>query len=157
LNGFGWTRRIRETRAGRRRAGQPVGAALKVGDFLSRVVESSRRSALAWYHVARGRTVVYDRFPLPPVPGERRGASRRIRGRLLAGFAPTPDLYVLLDAPGDVLYGRKGEHSPAILEGMRGTLDRIVNGTRRVERFDACATPEVLRRRVTALIWSLYV
>lgn len=152
--GSSWARRVRNERVRRRRAGAKAGAAIKVGDFLARVLEVHRRSGAAWYHVLRGRTVIYDRYPLPPA--DRGGMARRVRRRLLAGWAPTPDLYVVLDAPGEVLYARKGEHSPPVLDDMRGRLAKVVEGLPNVRRVDAGAKPDVVCHRVTGLIWSLY-
>lgn len=68
-----------------------------------------RAAAYAW----RGDVVLCDRHPLDALVLEPDG------GRLAARLAPTPDAVVVLDAPGDVLFARKGEHSPELLERWR--------------------------------------
>ena len=45
---------------------------------------------------------------------------------LATRVVPTPDAVVVLDAPGEVLFARKAEHSPALLETWRrGYRDRL--------------------------------
>ncbi|MDQ4096067.1 MAG: hypothetical protein M3174_07690 [Actinomycetota bacterium] len=73
--------------------------------------------AKAW----RGVIVLCDRYPVELLATRPRrtrlGApvERFLFGRLW----PTPDALVVLDAPGEVLFARKGEHSPEILERWR--------------------------------------
>ena len=72
-----------------------------------------------------GRTVVFD-----PVVGEDHAwrerqprivdpVRERIGRRLSLHLCPAPDLVLLLDAPGEVMYQRKREYDPHTLEGWR--------------------------------------
>jgi hypothetical protein len=110
-------------------------------------------------HMARGRLVVFDRYTedafLPPGPGESRWKriGRRIRARIAC---PPPDLTIVLDAPGEVMFRRKGEHSPERLErqrrrylGLRGRLPNVVV-------VDATASQDDVRREATAELWRRY-
>ena len=67
----------------------------------------------------RGRVIICDRHPIEAgrLGGEPSAvrATKRLFTRL---FTPSPDLVLLLDAPGTVLFARKGEHSPAVLDRM---------------------------------------
>lgn len=66
----------------------------------------------------RGRAVIFDRYTedawLPPV---RTGAAARLgRAMRSAAACPNPDLLVILNAPGAVMFGRKGEFDPETLD-----------------------------------------
>src|SRR5260370_6275041 len=71
---------------------------------------------------------------------------------LFAHLMPWPDAILLLDAPGQVLYSRKHEHTPELLERLR---------RRYAELFDArgttvISTEEPLERSVaqaSAAVW----
>jgi thymidylate kinase len=67
----------------------------------------------------RGRTVIFDRYLYDAevdavVEGRDRRVLRWIRRRF-----PAPDLVVVLDAPGQVLLARKGEHDVERLDRLR--------------------------------------
>jgi predicted ATP-grasp superfamily ATP-dependent carboligase/thymidylate kinase len=90
----------------------------------NRVLEEWYRQAIAWSHLRRGRTVIFDRHylldyhatdiaaPNPPL-------ARRIHGLLLRHVYPRPDLVIFLDAPAEVLHARKGEGTIEFLEQRR--------------------------------------
>jgi thymidylate kinase len=71
----------------------------------------------------RGRTVIFDRYVYDAeVDAAVEGRDRREQ-RLLRWIRrrfPAPDLVLVLDAPGDVLFTRKGEHDVGRLECLRG-------------------------------------
>lgn len=81
-----------------------------------------RRLLGAYGRAWRGLVVVCDRYPLEVLATKPRrtklGApvERFLFGRLW----PRPDALIVLDAPGEVLFARKGEHSPEILDRWRG-------------------------------------
>ncbi len=89
----------------------------------NRLAEEWFRQALAWYHLRRGRIVVFDRHfysdyyahDIAANAGER-SLSRRVHGFVLRRLYPKPDLVILLDAPPDVLWERKRE----------GTIEALV-------------------------------
>ncbi len=98
-------------------------SALRIANWVG---EQGLRQTVAWFHRRRGTVVVFDRHffhdyyadnmettePGPPL-------SRRIHGFLLAHAYPKPDLTIVLDAPGEVLFARKSETSPEWLERRR--------------------------------------
>ena len=71
----------------------------------------------------RGRTVIFDRYLYDAeVDAAVEGRDRREQ-RLLRWIRrrfPAPDLVLVLDAPGHVLFTRKGEHDVERLERLRG-------------------------------------
>lgn len=79
------------------------------------------RYLLARYHQGRGRLVIFDRYiydAMVPHP-ERLNWLRRV-SRWVDGHAcPGPDMVLVLDAPGNVMYERTEEYSPDILEQLR--------------------------------------
>lgn len=123
-----------------------------------RLLGQWRRYLAARYHRARGRLVVFDRYAYDiglAADGPAHGRDR-IRRWLLGRALPHPDVVVVLDAPGEVLYRRKREHSPAALErqrqqylGLRGRLPRAVV-------VDATRDEDTVRRDVTAAVWNAY-
>ena len=120
-----------------------------------RLLKLWRLALAAEVHKARGRLVVFDRYTSDALlPGAgRRGVASRARRWLLAHACPTPSLIVVLDAPAQALFDRKGEHDVAKLEEQRqgyATLARLP----RVVLVDAARPPEEVRRAVTSLVWQ---
>ncbi|MDQ3146322.1 MAG: hypothetical protein M3R01_05235, partial [Actinomycetota bacterium] len=120
-----------------------------------RLLKLWRLALTAEVHKARGRLVVFDRYTSDALlPGTgRTGVASRARRWLLAHACPTPQLIVVLDAPAQALFDRKGEHDVERLEQQRqgyATLARLP----RVTVVDAARPPEEVRRTVTGLVWQ---
>ena len=122
------------------------------------LVAQWRRYFSARYRQAAGQLVLFDRYTYDAMlPAARAaGTLRRLRRWLLARACPAPDLVVLLDAPGDVLFARKGEHSPALLERQRQSYLEMRPAFRRSAIVDVRGDPTTVRRQVTALVWDEY-
>lgn len=125
--------------------------------FCSRVVEQWLRAGIAHYHLLRGRFVVFDRYIfdswLNPKP---RTLWKRIRRFLFEAVLPRPHLVILLDAPGKILYERKGEHTPEWLEEQRQRYLRLRDHIPNLHVLDAAQSAEMVRRQAIALIWKEY-
>jgi thymidylate kinase len=139
--------------AGGARSGGPKGLGL------------ARRLATLWARYARsrldrwrGRLVVFDRHPFDarlPARGGRRW-SDRLRRWLLGHALPSPDLVVILDAPGDVLHARKAEYPADVLEVDRQRYGTLARGLRRSVVVDASRpAPDVLDE-VVDRIWTVW-
>ncbi len=118
-----------------------------------------RRYARARLYRARGHLVLFDRYTYDALlvqPTRREGLLRRLRRRLLAHACPAPNLVLLLDAPGQVLFQRKREHSPGRLEQQRQQYLTVTERLPHAVILDAMADPETVRRAATAHIWALY-
>lgn len=116
------TEHPREPRAHARR---PRGVAWATARLLNRLAEQWFRQLVAWSYQMRGYTVLYDRhFTLDfgvPSPKTLR-LDQRIHWWCLEHLYPRPDLVILLDAPGEVLFARKGESTIAELNRRRALL-----------------------------------
>jgi thymidylate kinase len=125
--------------------------------FGNRLMEQWYRCGVGLYHKWRGHFVLFDRYmydswiaprALPP--------GKRLRRWLLEQTCPTPDLVVVLDAPGALLYKRKGEHTPERLEQQRQAYLGLQTRVPNLVVVDATRTAHAVRRTVTALIWHAY-
>ena len=133
------------------------GGALPPGlSFLARVAAQLRRWARARGLQSRGRLVLFDRYAFDALLPPRRPLSRLSRWRrtLLARSCPPPALTVILDAPGELLYARKGEQTPDILEAERRAYLALAARLRCAAIVDASQPPDAVRRAVTAAIWD---
>ena len=79
------------------------------------------RAWAAYPYAWRGDIVLCDRHPLEAlaVDADDGTLAGRVERRLLGRLVRWPDAVVLLDAPGEVLFARKGEHSPELLDDRR--------------------------------------
>jgi thymidylate kinase len=136
-----------------RRGPSPRGArlAFRIGAQLARWC---RAQALR----LRGRLVIFDRYAYDALLPARwpLGPRGRLRRWLLGHACPAPQLIVVLDAPGELLHARTGEHDPAVLEAERRAYLRLARGRARAIVVDATREPDRVRRDVTAAIWAAY-
>jgi thymidylate kinase len=104
-----------------RRARKAMRSTLRLAN---RVAEEWYRQLLAQVHLRRGRIVLFDRhftadYHAADVAADGRTLSRRAHGFLLRRAYPRPSLAILLDAPPEVLFARKGEGTIASLRRRR--------------------------------------
>lgn len=94
------------------------------------------RVAILWVRYLRvvarravGDVVLVDRYTFDGrVPsGVRLGPVRRRTRAMEASVVPRPDVLFVLDAPGAVMFDRKGEYDAATLETWRGAYRRIAD------------------------------
>jgi thymidylate kinase len=102
----------------------PGGRLRAAARLVNRLMEEWYRQIAAWAYQARGFVVLYDRhflFDFAPEIVETQPATleRRIHSWLLTHAYPRPDLVIFLDAPGEVLFARKGESTVEELERRR--------------------------------------
>jgi thymidylate kinase len=132
--------------------------AVRALSALNNLIEQGVRYRIGAYHRRRGRLVVFDRYAAGSlVAGPQGGAlHKRLRRWGMRFLCPPPDIVVYLDAPADLLYQRKQEHGPELLESQRQRYLRILDGVARTVVVDARREPEDVRRHVSALIWRRY-
>jgi thymidylate kinase len=117
------------------------------------------RYLLAQYHQARGRLVIFDRYiydsaiPTPYPLNWLKRAYRWIDGHTV----PPPDLVLVLDAPGDMMYQRKGEYSPEQLEDWRHHFLALQDRITKLEIVDTSQPKDTVRADVINRIWRQYV
>jgi thymidylate kinase len=91
-----------------------------------RIFDEWYRQAAAWFYQLRGYVVLFDRHYFCDYysydivsDGRPRPLLSRLHGWMLSKLYPKPDLVICLDAPGEVLYARKQESTPELLERRR--------------------------------------
>lgn len=151
---------MRVSRPAARRS--PTGRALAGAREATRLVlwttEEWFRQAVATWWSRRGAIVVLDRHFLADYvrpDGGAEGWSQRTHEFLLRTTYPRPDLIVCLDAPGALLYDRKGEGSPAWLEERRRHYLGLAPFARHFAVVDATQPVDTVADEVATLIRSL--
>jgi len=114
-----------------------------------------RRYLVGRVHAALGRIVVFDRYAYDAMlPRPHRGPLRRLYYAALSLACPAPDLAFVLDAPGEVMFARKGEGTPASLEQERLAFATLATRIRNCEVVDATRDPAMLVGEVVDRIWK---
>jgi thymidylate kinase len=128
-----------------------------------RPFRAMRRYAVGLLASCRGRLVLFDRYVYDAAvpPQGRHLTLKRIYFQVLLRCAPAPDLVILLEAPGEVLFARKGEMDPVTLDAHRDAVSRHVHrvsarsGRPVVAVVDATRSPADVAEASAAAIWSL--
>jgi thymidylate kinase len=103
------------------------------------LAEEGFRQLACWYYELSGRVVLCDRhfvFDYSPeiMVDANHAFDRRVRRWVFAHLFPQPDLVIFLDAPGEVLFMRKGDATITDLERRRQAYlthgDRVPNFVR---------------------------
>jgi thymidylate kinase len=119
----------------------------------------SLRLLLAWrsyllglLYRATGHIVIYDRYCFDAflLPGP--SPLHRIDRWLLGHSCPAPDLTLILDVPGSLLYARKQESAPALLETQRQAYLRLGRILPRATVVDGAVPFDEVHRHVGTLI-----
>jgi thymidylate kinase len=116
------------------------------------------RQLVAEFHRRRGRIVVFDRhfyadyYHFDVATAGRRPFTARVHGYLLEHAYPKPDLVICLDAPGSVLFERKGEASPEWLEQRRRQYLQLADVVPAFVVVDVDRPLDVVTREVATVI-----
>lgn len=125
--------------------------------FTARIAEQWARSLMAWYHLLRGRVVIFDRFPTESrLHFEAPTIGRRLRRFLLELGCPRPDLVCLLDAPPEVLLQRKPEHTLEWLERQRHAYLRLRRHLPGAIVVDATPGSRAVKAKILAQVWKQF-
>jgi thymidylate kinase len=137
---YGWDRWLRHV----------VGARL-----LLRLLRLSWRSGEVWWHRRRGRVVLLDRFTydalLPSDELDRRG---RISVAIVGRLGAEPDLVLVLDAPPEVMFARKGEQGIEELERRRRTYLDVTRSHPHCVLIDAARPATDVLAHAQRALWS---
>jgi thymidylate kinase len=137
------------------RAPKIVKLLLKPVNYCNRILDLWYRIAYAHGQRLRGRVVVFDRYVYDSwIAKPATTWAKRMRRKLLQAGWPSPDLVLLLDAPGELLFRRKGEHSPEWLEQQRQAYLALQSQLPQMRTLDAMMSAEEVRRAAIALIWE---
>lgn len=137
-----------------RRARRAIRATLRLAN---RLAEEWYRQLLAMFHLRRGRIVVFDRhfaadYHAADVAAAQRTLTRRLHGFFLTRLYPQPDLLILLDAPPEVLFARKGEGTLASLALRRAEYQRLGAAHARFAVVEATQPVDTVVGLVAAMI-----
>ncbi|MDX1416289.1 MAG: hypothetical protein R3293_18975 [Candidatus Promineifilaceae bacterium] len=92
--------------------------------------------------------IAVDRSQLP--------FARRIHGAMLDRYYPRPDLLILLDAPAEILFARKGEGTLAMLESRRQEYLRLRDAVPHFAIVDAAQPLEDVVRETADIILAFH-
>jgi thymidylate kinase len=122
-----------------------------------RLVTLLSKSVLIRYHRSRGRVILLDRYTcdadLPAADVDWKG---RVSARLVRRTCAEPDLVILLDAPVELMYARKGEHGIRELQLRRDAYLAMAGRFRQMVILDATEPLDDVRRRATVLLWDAW-
>ena len=142
-----------------KKAASSIMLALPGIGFVTRIFSLWWRCLQAQYYQSRRQLVLFDRYTYDSLLSLRRQSSRVRRWRrwLMAHACPAPALVIVLDAPGEVLYARKGEHSADLLESQRQQYLSLRQNLKQLVVVDATQNADQVRRDVISLIWNAQV
>jgi thymidylate kinase len=120
-----------------------------------RLLRLLARSAQARFQRARGRVVLLDRFTydvlLPSPALDRRG---RITVALVRRVGAEPQLVLVLDAPPEVMFARKGEQGIEELQRRRLSYLDIARSRQDSAVIDATQPVEAVREEAQRVVWG---
>jgi thymidylate kinase len=116
------------------------------------------RYLTAQYHQTLGRAVIFDRYAYDGLLYTRQsvGWLKWLYLQFVIHAFPAPDLVFVLDAPGEVVYARKGEETPEAMETTRQGLLALRHRIRQLQVVDATRSEAAVRVDVVGRIWSEY-
>jgi thymidylate kinase len=126
--------------------------------MIGRVLVIWGRYVRARWHQLRGRLVVFDRYiydavaPTPHVLSPAQRASRWVAGHA----CPRPDLLLILNAPGEVMFARKHAYTADQLEDWRRHFLTLTSRFPDAEVVDATQAPDAVCADAIARIWRAY-
>lgn len=137
---------------------------LKVGLRMANLMaEEWFRQAIVWRHLRQGNIVLFDRHFFADYyareivdDGIPKPIARRMHSYMLKHYYPKPDLIICLDAPAEVLFARKGEGTPALLERRRQEYLQLRNVVEHFATVDATQPQAEVIRQVKDLICNFY-
>jgi thymidylate kinase len=116
-----------------------------------------KRALIAW-HRRREHLVLLDRYTLDAdLPSDDLDVKGRISARLVRRTNADPDLMILLDAPAELMYARKGEHGVTELQLRRKAYLAMAERFPQMVVIDAEQSRDEVRRQATELIWRQWL
>lgn len=108
------------------------------------------------YHQRQGRLVIFDRYTYDSLLPSAKPMNfyRQIRQWLLVNSCPAPDMVILLDAPGQTLFDRKGEHTAEHLEELRQAYRQLQDRLPQLIVLNASQDLEDVYQEATTAIWN---
>jgi len=127
------------------------------GRTAKKVYRLVRGGVLARFYRRMGKVVLMDRVAYDALlTGSGNGALAGVSNALALAVIPAPDVLLVLDVPGDVMFARKGEHSPELLESWRNDYLILAGRLRGSRVVDAAQPAEAVQRLATGIIWDCF-
>jgi len=131
--------------------------------FVNRILDEWYRQLVAFYYLRRGYLVLYDRhfiydyyhFDIQPQNGAP-SFKRKLHGFFLKHGFSEPDLVICLDAPGEVVFRRKGEFSVEFLEKRRHQYLDLKNTVRHFAVVNVDQDLDKVKQEVTSIVWNFH-
>lgn len=130
---------------------------LPLGYFAHQLAQTAARSARACWWRSRGRVVLTDRHALDSLAAtdrDRLTAREHAKRALLRRLAVAPDLLLVLDAPAEVLHGRKAEHTLETTERLRTGFAGVARQHPRSVLVDVRENLCTVTTTATSSIWA---
>jgi hypothetical protein len=110
----------------------------------------------ARYHRFRGRVVLMDRVAYDALlPGAADSKTKTgLSNALAVRLAAAPDLLLILDVPGEVMFTRKGEHTAEILERWRQSYLQLADRLPGSRILDAGQPQHLVQQLATKTVWG---
>jgi thymidylate kinase len=120
----------------------------------SRLARLRWRAGKAGYYTRRGHVVVFDRYTYDAGlrPGKR-GLRARMSYFFLERALPDPDVVLVLDCPGEVMFARKREHDVETLEERRGWYLAMAESLPNAVVIDATLPADRVLAQARAAVW----
>ncbi|MEO8285767.1 MAG: hypothetical protein ABI670_04980 [Chloroflexota bacterium] len=119
------------------------------------LLEYTYRFIVAYSARRRGAVVLYDRYIYDPLIDAMADNPSRwywFRAELFRRIFPRPDILIVLEAPGTLLFERKGEHDPGRLDRVRAACREIAQSFDSVTYIDATQPPDDVAEKALAFI-----
>lgn len=126
------------------------------GRSAKKVFRAIRGGLAARYHALRGRLVLMDRVAydvLLNVSADT-GMVGKVTDALALRLGPEPNVLLVLDAPGEVMFARKGEHSVEILENWRQSYLQLADRLPGAHVLNADRSPDLVQRHAARIVWG---
>lgn len=124
------------------------------GRTAKKVYRLVRGGVLARFYRRMGKVVLMDRVAYDALLAGPGGPLARISNALALAVIPAPDVLLVLDVPGAVMFERKGEHSPEVLESWRNDYLQLADRLPGSRVVDASQPVEEVQRVATGIIWD---
>jgi ADP-heptose:LPS heptosyltransferase/thymidylate kinase len=127
-------------------------------EIAGRMPKAWGRYLVAKHHQLLGRMVIYDRYVYDALVSSHQplGRMKRLYMWMLGHSCPAPDLVLVLDASGEVMFARKGEDSPEALEAQRQSLLALRGRIPHVQVVDTTRGEAAVCADVLDRIWREY-
>ncbi|MBT2533495.1 hypothetical protein J7E83_15485 [Arthrobacter sp. ISL-48] len=126
------------------------------GRSAKKVFRAIRGGLAARYHRLRGRLVLMDRVAYDVLlsGSADAGMAGKVTDAVALRMGPKPDVLLVLDAPGEVMFARKGEHSVEILESWRQSYLRLADRLPGAHVLNADRSQDLVRRHAAGIVWG---